>query len=210
MLTHQHAYVDSTSPTKAELYSGKDGEALCDGLCHDVYISILGAVAWIVLTRAELAVYVQALQRRAHAPRVIDCKMLNLVIRHMKKHQCGLKSVCLRHPLKFVGVSDAAFKAQPGEPTGLALRGLAATLQEDAKDNDQPHGNGGLANLVDFTIPWLRCVVRSISSAELNGLVDSVEQLLLLQITLHQFYCGTHQSPEEMTYLLEHGAYTRR
>ena len=47
--------------------------------------------------------------------------------------------------------------------------------------------------------------MRSTFSAELNGLVDSVEQLLLLQITLHQIYCGTHQSPEEMIDLLEHG-----
>ena len=162
-------------------------------------------MAWAVLTRVELAVCVQALQRRAHAPRITDCKRLNLVIRYMKKHKCGLKSVRLRHPLKLVGFIDAAFKAQPDEPTGLALRGLAATLQEDAKDNDQPHSAGGLANFVDFTVRRQRRVLRSTFSAELNGLVDSVEQLLLLQLTLHHIYCGTHQSPEEMIDLFEHG-----
>ena len=45
----------------------------------------------------------------------------------------------------------------------------------------------------------------SIFSAELNGLVYGVEPLLLLQITLHQIYCGTPQSPEVMTDLLEDG-----
>ena len=132
------------------------------------YRSVLGTVAWAVLTRAELAVYVQALQRRAHGPRVTDCKRVHHVIRYVKKHKCCLKSVCLRHPLTLVGFIDVAFKAQPDEPTGLALRGLAATLQEDAKDNDQPHSFGGLANLADFTVRRQRRVVRSTFRAELN------------------------------------------
>ena len=172
---------------------------------HDAYRSILGAVACAVLTRIDLAVYVQALQGRAHASRIIDCKILNLVIRYMKRHKCGFKSVHLRHPLKLVGFTDAGFKAQPDEPTCIALRGLAATLQEDAATNDQPHSVGGLANLVDFTVRRQRRVVRSTFSAELNWLVDSVEHLFLLQLTLHQIYCGAHQSPEDMIDLLEHG-----
>ena len=87
-----------------------------------------------------------------------------------------------------VGFIDVAFKAEPDEPTGLALRGLAITLQEDAKNNDQPPSVGGLANLADFTVGRQRRVVRSTFGAELHGLVDSVEQLLLLQITSHHIY----------------------
>ena len=81
------------------------------------------AVALTVLTRVEVAVYVQALQRRAHAARVTDCSRLNVVMRCMQKHKCGLKSVSLRHPLKLVGFTDVASKVQPDEPIGLALRG---------------------------------------------------------------------------------------
>ena len=69
-----------------------------------------------MLTRVELAVYVQVLQRRVHAPGVPDCKRLSLVIRYMEKHNCGFKSVCLKHTFKLVGFTDAAFKAQPDEP----------------------------------------------------------------------------------------------
>ena len=128
----------------------------------------------------------------------------------MKQYKCGHKSVCSRHPLKLVGFTDIAFKAQPYEPTNLALRGLSITLQENAPTNDQPHSIGGLANLVDFTIRRQKRVVRSTSSTELNGLIDNAKQLILLQIILHQIYCGTHQSPEEMIDLLEYGVYTRR
>ena len=81
---------------------------------------------------------------------------------------------------------------------GFALRCLAATLQAYLPNNDQPHSVGGLTKLVEFTVRRQRRVVRSASGAELNGLVDSAEQLLSLQVASHQVYCGTHQSPEEI------------
>ena len=49
---------------------GKEDETLCDTILREVYRSVLGTVAWTVLTRAELAVFVQALQRRARAFRI--------------------------------------------------------------------------------------------------------------------------------------------
>ena len=52
--------------------------------------------------------------------------------------------------------------------------------------------------LLDLIVRRQRRVVRSASGAELNGLVDSAEQLLSLQVASHQVYCGTHQSPEEI------------
>ena len=85
-----------------------------------------------------------------------------------------LNTVILKHPLKFVGFTDAAFKDQPAEPIGFAL---------------------GLVGIVDFIVRRQRRVVRSTFGAEFNGLVDGVEQLILLQFILHQIYCGTHQSP---------------
>ena len=128
---------------------------------------------------------------------------MNIVTRYMKRHNSGLKSVAIKHPLNFTGFIDAAFKSIPEESTGLALRGLAAVLHSD--DSEGPGSKDGLANLVVFTVRRQRRVVRSTFSAELNGLVDSVEQLLLLQVTLHQLYTGTSQTPEMMVDMLEAG-----
>ena len=58
---HQYVFIDSITPIDANTLSGKDEDALCEFAVHDAYRSVLGAVAWTVLTRAELAVYVQAL-----------------------------------------------------------------------------------------------------------------------------------------------------
>ena len=203
MFTHQCVYIDSIAPIDTSRLTGQDDEALCGSKLHEAYRSVLSAVAWTVLTRAELAVYVQALQRRARAPRIIDCNRLDVVIRYMKRHKCGLKSITLKHPLKLVAFTNAAFKAQPEDATGLALRGLAATLCEDQGAGEQPHSDNLKANLVDFNVRRQRRVVRSTFSAELNGFVDSIEQMLLLQCTLHQICCGTAQSPERMIDLLE-------
>ena len=110
---------------------------------------MLGAVAWAVLARAELVAYVQAFRRRAHAPRIKDCKRLNVVIGHMERHKCGFKSVTVKHPFGLDASTDAAFKAQFAEPTGLAPRGLAAVLQED-DCSDRPSGRSCVANLIFF------------------------------------------------------------
>ena len=150
-------------------------------------------------------VYVQALQRRAHARRIIDCKRLNVVIRYMKRHKCGLKSIILQHPLKLVALIDAAFKAQPEEATGLAFRGLAATLCEHRGDWTHFHGENKKAHFIAFIVTRQRRVVRSTFSAELNGCVNSIEQMFLLQCILHQIYRGTPQSPERMIDMLENG-----
>lgn len=112
----------------------------------------------------------------------------------------------ISHPLKLFGFTDATFKAVLDEPTGLALRRLATVLQEDTS-KDRPQFQSLTANLIYFTVRRQRGVVRSTFSAELNGLVDSNEQLLLMQVSLHQIYEGTSQSPKELIDLLEHGQF---
>ena len=65
---------------------GKEEETLCGVVLHESYRSVLGAVAKVVLTRAELAVYMQTLQRRSHALKIKDCKRLGFVIRYFSSH----------------------------------------------------------------------------------------------------------------------------
>ena len=110
VFTHQYVYVGSLAPIESTMLIGKDEEARCDEMLHEVYRLVIGVVAWAALTRAELAVYVQALQRRAHSFGIKDCKCCNLVIRHMERHKCGLKPVALQRPLELVGFVDDVFK----------------------------------------------------------------------------------------------------
>ena len=116
----------------------------------------------------------------------------------MKRHKCGLNSVTLQHPLKLTAFTDAAFKAQLEEATGLALRGLAAVLtQDDILGEQKPQGKNGVANLIDFTVRRQRRVVRSTFSAELNGLVDSIEKCYYFSVRCITFILELHKAPKE-------------
>ena len=105
-------------------------------------------MAWLVLTRADIAVYVQALQRRGMEPRAVDCKPINLVTRYLWRHEICIRYQCLPHPVKIVGFSDAAFKVQIEESSGLALRGLATILVSDG--SPFPDSKNGRCQLLEF------------------------------------------------------------
>ena len=55
VFTHKYVYIDSITPINATLLTGKDDEELCDSQLHEAYRSVLGAVAWIVLTRGGVS-----------------------------------------------------------------------------------------------------------------------------------------------------------
>ena len=103
----------------------------------------------------------------------------------MKGHNCGPRSVQLKHPFEVVAFIDVVFKAQPEEPIRLAPRGSAAVLCEDKGDDVKPHSTNGMANLIHFIARRQIREVRSTSSAELNGLVGGIEQMLLLPYIKH-------------------------
>ena len=201
--THQFTYIDAIVPIPLEMLKG-DENAFAEKKLHDAYRSCPGSVAWAIFSRPDISVYVQALQRRAHAPRVLDANRCNLVVRYLRRHPCGLRAVKISHPMRLVGFTDVAFKALVDEPSGLALRGLAAVQMADDV-LEFPQSKSGRANLLDYVTRKQRRVVRSTFSAELNGLVDSIGSMLLLQAILHQVYCGTDASPHDLLDLLENG-----
>jgi hypothetical protein len=147
---HQTGYAATIKTISADLITGKPEDELADTILAGLYISVLGGVAWMILTRADLAVYVQALQRRASNPRITDCKRLNLIVRYAKRHKVGIWYEKLAGPVRLVCWSDAAFKAIPDEGSGLALRGCCVLLT-----TDQP---GNRRHLTGAANSWNTCV----------------------------------------------------
>jgi len=134
----------------------------------------------------------------------VDCKRLNTVVRYARRKRVGI----LYRPLDLDKLcvtvfSDAAFKATPEESSGLALRGCVVLLAE-ARSHEliSPEGN---CHLLEYVCRRQRRVVRSTYSAELNGLIDSVEITLLVQFMLHQLYRGTDQSSTQLARAQEDG-----
>ena len=211
---HQLPYIGKLKPMLIEDCKGKDEMTEVGDKMKGDYASLLGGVAWTVLTCAYVAIYVQSLQRHGSKPRIIDCRKLNILLRYIVRHPTKVVYRMLSDAVRLLGFSDSAFKAQEGESAGLALRGLAVMLTDDPFPlQDYKDGDPAIeamkqfeGRLIDWLVRRLRRVVRSTFSAELNAFLDSIETLLLLQMTLHQVYCGTDESIEDMLIRLEQGS----
>ena len=84
---HQHAYTAQLRQMDLTRVVKADPNNLVDEEMKASFDSLLGGVAWVVITRGDVAVYVQALQRRGSAPRVLDCRRINLVVRYLQRHK---------------------------------------------------------------------------------------------------------------------------
>ena len=84
------------------------------------FLSLLGGISWVVQTRLDVAVYVNALQRAAKAPAVKHLRRLNRLLRWLQRRRSVTVFRKLREPLKLTCVSDAAFRRE--DTTGLSVR----------------------------------------------------------------------------------------
>ena len=200
----QAAYILTLRPIDPNLLKGKPDDESAGPELTAKFMSLLGGVAWTVLTATGALVYIQALQRHAQKPTIGHCKRINIVLRYLRRNESGLSYSKLTHPLKLVAFTDAAFRALPEESSGLALRGLAVLLVEASEG--KLCGANGKCHLLDVLTRRIRRVVRSTFSAELNALVDALEGVLLLQVLLHQVFCGTDETAAEVCLRIEAGA----
>ena len=77
----QTAYISALKPIVHADLVGARPETLLQGELYSMFRSLLGAIAWCNMTRCDIMVYVVALQRIAHKPRVIHARRLNAVVR---------------------------------------------------------------------------------------------------------------------------------
>jgi hypothetical protein len=142
------------------------------------YMSGLGSLAWLVQTRMDVAIYIQALQRAAKSPTVAHLLRLNCVIKWARRKPCFLTYRKLQtERMKVLVCTDAAFRRE--DTTGLAMRGGFIALAEDCSDTI-----GGGCNVLEFYSRRQRRVVRSTFGAELNSLADGLEVGKMMAFTL--------------------------
>ena len=72
-------------------------------------------------------------------------------------------------------------------------------------DSEGPSSKSGRVHLLEYLTRRIRRVVRSTFSAELNALIDSVENVFLLQLALHELFCGVSEDVDDLVRRLEHG-----
>jgi hypothetical protein len=143
-----------------------------------VYLSGLGSLAWLVQTRMDVAIYIQALQRNAKKPTVSHMLRLCCVIKWCKRKPCYLRYCFLPSDyFKVLVCNDAAFRRE--DSSGLAMRGSIIAWAEDRGSDPSC-----LCNTIDFFSRKQRRIVRSTFGAELNAAADGIEVGRLVAYTL--------------------------
>eukprot|EP00974_Lingulodinium_polyedra_P052695 5069042-Lingulodinium_polyedra.AAC.1 len=91
--------------------SATSGEALGSPQRKALFISLLGALVYTLLTRIDLAVFIVALQRAAQAPLNFHAKRLKVVTRWAQRNLEGPTYSHIEQPVRLLGFSDSVFQA---------------------------------------------------------------------------------------------------
>ena len=161
-----------------------------------MYLSLLGALAYLSLTRVDVIAFIAALQRNNHAPKVVHAKRLNSVVRWVQKNMVDLSYVHFDHKDNvIIGISDAAFKKEDDEAT--AMRGCAVIRADSTatklitEDCSSDRLRQSTCHILEFASKKQRHVTRSTFSAELFGCCDTCDTLLVVVLALHEVETGT-------------------
>ena len=138
---------------------------------------MIGALAWLLQTRMDIATYVCSLQRVAKAPLKIHLKRANRLVRYVQRKPVSLICRALKLPVRLVCVGDSAYQSQEeGDP--LVMRGMIFFL---AHCEEQV---GGIKHYSLQLIDWLsskqKQVVRGVWTAELYNQIGMVEFMIVL------------------------------
>ena len=200
--THQQHYVGQIKAIPIGRQAFENDAKAADDDMKQLYMSLVGALAWLVLTMPAICIYVAALQRSTQAPTLKHVKDANRLLEWIRKNlkQLGVRFKRLAEPLRLVCLSDSAFKAQEFE--GLVMRGCviflaSATPAGNSKDGTDSHcckpwSTGTTVNvqLLDWYSKKHTRVVRSTYAAELLSLLDAVNQGHVLKLCLHEVISG--------------------
>ena len=180
--THQQHYLPQIKEIPADKKALVPDEEPADDDLGQLYMSLVGALAWLILTIPAISIYVAYLQRQTKAPNMGHIRRANRILRWLRRHskRLGVWFRRVRTPVRVMTLSDSAFKAQDYQ--GLVMRGFIVRLIE------VPGPKGGDASLTRVPGGEVRCqvldwyarkhsrVVRSTYAAELLSLLDAIGQ----------------------------------
>ena len=175
---HQNHFAQKMAAVDVSKVPRDKPTQLLDAELASLYLSALGSLAWLVQTRQDVAVYIQALQRNAKKPTVAHLVRLAAVVKWVKRKPCYLRYCFLETEwFKVLCCNDAAFRRE--DASGLAMRGSIIAWAEDRGQNPSC-----LCNTIDFFSRKQRRIVRSTFGAETNAAADGIEVARLVAYTL--------------------------
>ena len=185
----QNEYISALKPIQHPDITGKPMEELCTEGVMRLYWSLLGAVAYTLLTQHWVAIYVIALQRQTHKPQYQHVRKLNSLLKIIQKQKAVIVYPSMKCARKIVAFSDASF-CKESETKGYGVRGTV--FLRCGTRNGQEH-----CHLIDATSQSLKLVTRSTFSSETLAAVGTADTLIPLVISMIEITHGPF-TPEEL------------
>ena len=196
----QSEYIAGLKIIPTSAYAGNSSNTPCNPVLHQLYQSLLGAVAFTGLTRLDAIVFIVALQRYSHASEIIHVKRLNVLVKWLQKNPKKISYGRFYSKLRHIKIiADSSFKKE--EEKGHSLRGLLVLLC-DGLD----YTKGGVCHVLDFATKALRLVTRSTFSSELLGACDSFDHALMLLFIMNEISRGVPSKLDQKAFR-EHGGF---
>lgn len=182
----QRDYINALKPISSAQMTGLSNEQEAPFEVARLFLSLLMALAFTLLTRIDLHVYVVALQRHAQNPLCGHIRKLNTLVRWAQTNHLALvfrPIKCIRH-LEIH--SDGAFRKEEkeGQAAGRAMRGAVFLRLGEGPDGKQP------CHLLDWQCGTLKTVTRSTFTSELMSGISATDHGLALGLTLHEIAQG--------------------
>ena len=163
---------------------GKPADDVVEDHIKTEYASVLGAVAYCMLTQLHLLIYIVALQRRSHSPTYLHCRRLNALLRHMQRHPRFLMFAAMTCSKRLVVHSDSGFTKE--QERGYGVR-AANHLREGVSRSTRKT----VYHFLHGECRGHRRVTSSTYSSELQAAIDAVDELLSLAVAM-----GAHPGAE--------------
>ena len=185
----QNEYISALKPIQHPDITGKPMDEPCTDVVMRLYWSLLGAVAYTLLTQHWVAIYIIALQRQTHKPQYQHIRKLNSLLKVLQKQKAVIVYPAMKCARKIIAFSDASF-CKESESKGYGVRGTVFLRCGIRNDQECCH-------LVDATSQSLKLVTRSTFSSETLAAVGTADALIPLVISTIEIIRGPF-SPAEL------------
>ena len=125
---------------------GLSSDTECAVEVIQLFMGLLGAVAYALMTRIDVAVFVRAMQRVTHKPKIIHVKRLNAVLRWMQANPKRLIFRPATGPSHLRCVGDAAFKK---EEAGHSLQGALFLRSFSDINHGAPNSKNAITSVMN-------------------------------------------------------------
>ena len=183
----QDEYIKDLRPITHPDLTGRKAHEDCTYELQSLFWSLLGAVAYTLLTQVWISCFVIALQRVTHKPTILHVKRLNTVVRliQARPHKIRYRQMKCDNHLEVH--ADSAFAKEDNK--GYALKGtnvMRRGTEISSHDIVYPLREG--------SAQAHKNVVRSTFGAELFAITSAADNVIPLLVTLQEFKHGPLQS----------------